>query len=123
MHGQKKRRKRTLDGSISMNGNSLSWSLLSEPQWSTEHGYIGLRIAVRTEDEAHRQLILEYPYPKTAGGSALPLPQRPSISVKTIEADVRDAIAAGWDPNSRGKALVHQAIAVPTSGCGKSEMD
>ena len=58
MHGQKRRRKRTLDGAIPVDGIMLSWNLLSEPLWSKEHGYVGLRIAVRTEDEAHRQLIL-----------------------------------------------------------------
>ena len=110
MHGQKKRRKRTLDGSIPVDGMTLSWNLLSEPLWSTEHGYVGLRVGVRTEDEAYRELILEYPYPKTKGGSALPLPQRPSISAKLIEADVRQAMAAGWDPNSRGKVFVHSVI-------------
>ena len=92
---------------------TLSWNLLSEPLWSTEHGYVGLRIGVRTEGEAHRELILEYPYPKTKGGSALPLPQRPSISAKMIEADIRHAMAAGWEPHSRGKAFVHLVTALP----------
>ena len=113
MHGQQKRRKRTLDGSIPVDGTTLSWNLLSEPLWSTEHGYVGLRIGVRAEDEAHRELILEYPYPKTKGGSALPLPQRPSISATIIEAEIHRAIAAGWDPHSRGKAFVHQVPALP----------
>jgi hypothetical protein len=110
MHGQKKRRKRTLDGSIVLDGNTLSWSLLSEPLWSTEHGFVGLRIAVKAEDGAHRELILEYPYPKTKGGSELPLPQRPPISGKTVESDTRQAMAAGWDPNSRGKTFIHHVI-------------
>lgn len=115
MHGQKKRRKRTLDGSISVDGTILSWNLLSEPLWSTEHGYVGLRIGVRAEDEAHRELILEYPYPKTKGGSALPLPQRPSISAKVIEAGIRYAMASGWDPHSRGKAFIHPVTTTPSS--------
>ena len=105
-----------LDGVIPVDGMTLSWSLLSEPLWSTDHGYVGLRISVRTEDEAHRELILEYPYPKTKGGSALPLPQRPSISTNAIETDVRHAIAAGWDPTSRGKTFVHLVASLPTPG-------
>jgi len=109
MHGQKKRRKRTMEGLIAVDGNSLKWRLVSEPQWTSEDGYIGLRIAVQTEDSHHRELILEYPFPKKVTGVGLPqLPQRPKFSVKTIEATVRRAIVAGWDPISRGKRFVFQ---------------
>jgi len=107
MHGQKKRRKRTIGGLIVVDGYTLKWVLISEPQRSTEGGYIGLRISVRSEDEAHRELILEYPFPdKRTGNGALQIPERPSFSAKTVEADVRRAMASGWDPLSRGKALV-----------------
>jgi hypothetical protein len=107
MHGQKKRRKRTMEGLLAVDGNKLMWSLVSEPQWSTEDGYIGLRISVQTEDASHRELVLEYPFPKKFTGVGAPqLPQRPKFSVKTIEANVREAIAAGWEPISRGKPFV-----------------
>jgi|SRR5277367_6017033 len=107
MHGQKKRRKRTMEGLLAVDGNKLMWSLVSEPQWTSEDGYIGLRISVQTEDARHRELILEYPFPKKVTGVGLPqLPQRPKFSVKTIDATVRQAIAAGWDPTSRGKSFV-----------------
>lgn len=107
MHGQKKRRKRTMEGLIVIDGNSLKWWLVSEPQWTTEDGYIGLRISVQTEDARHRELVLEFPFPKKVTGVGSPqLPQRPKFSVKTIEANVRQAIAAGWDPTSRGKPFV-----------------
>ena len=107
MHGQKKRRKRTMEGLLAVDGNKLTWSLVSEPQWSTEDGYIGLRISVQMEDARHRELILEYPFPKKFTGVGAPqLPQRPRFSVKTIDANVREAIAAGWEPISRGKPFV-----------------
>ncbi len=113
MHGQKKRRKRSLEGLIAVDGFSLYWELLTEPQWSTEDGYKGLCISVRREDGGHRDLILEYPYPTTSFGSPLPLPQRPKFSVKAIEADVRHAMTAGWDPTSRGKTFVHHLPQIP----------
>jgi hypothetical protein len=107
MHGQKKRRKRFRKGLISVDGVSLVWRLLSEPQWTTEDGYKGLCISVRTEDGHHRELILEYAFPKKFNSIGIPqLPQRPKFSVKTIEADVHRAMAAGWDPTSRGKAFI-----------------
>jgi len=106
MHGQKKRRKRTMEGLIVVDGSSLKWQLVSEPMWSSEDGCIGLRISVKTEDARHRELILEYPFPKkTTGVGAPQLPQRPKVSVRTIEADVRQAIVSGWDPTSRRKTL------------------
>lgn len=106
-HGQKKRRKRSLDGSIAVDGIRLSWRLLSEPQWTSEDGYRGLRLSVRTEDAAHRELILEYPMPKKTCSVGMPqLPQRPKFSEQAIETGVRQAMTAGWEPESRGKAFV-----------------
>jgi hypothetical protein len=106
MHGQKKRRKRTIEGLITVEGTNLFWQLVSEPQWSTEHGYQGLCISVRTEDKRHRELVLQYPYPRSKSGRYLPLPQRPKFSERSIETEVRRAIGAGWEPTSRGQAFV-----------------
>lgn len=72
---------------------------------------MGLRISVRSDDEAHRELILEYPFPKKRTGNGSPqIPQRPQFSEKTVESDVRRAVASGWDPLSRGKAIVFQVV-------------
>jgi hypothetical protein len=107
MHGQKKRRKRSLEGLIELDGFRLSWQLLSGPQKTSVHGYKGLCISVRAEDGAHRELNLEYPMPnKRTGVGALQLPQRPKFSERTIAFGIRQAMLAGWDPGSRGKAFV-----------------
>jgi hypothetical protein len=95
-----KRRKRSLEGLIDVNGARLSWRLLSEPQWTTAHGFKGLCISVRTEDACHRELILEYPMPNKQ------IPQRPKFFVRTVEDGIRQAIAAGWEPESRGKVFI-----------------
>jgi len=107
MHGQKKRRKRSLDGSLVLEGSTFNWLLISEPQWSTEHGYKGLCISVRTGDKGHRELVIQYPYPTTKSGSPLPLPQRPQFSVTMIEKDIQQAMAAGWVPISRRKTFTY----------------
>ena len=100
MHGQKKSRKRSLDGSIKVDGVSLYWRLLSEPQWTSEHGYKGLCISVRTEDGCHRELVLEYPFPKKCRPNGMPqLPQRPKFSEKTLRlASVKPWIQVGSQP-------------------------
>ena len=111
MHGQKKRRKRSLKGLIEVNGVRFSWELLSEPQRTSEHGYRGLCISVRAEDGAHRELILEYPMPnKRTGNGSIQLPQRPKFSERTIGYGVRQALDAGWEPESRGKAFVLKVV-------------
>ena len=109
MHGQKKRRKRILGGEIVVEAHRLTWSLLSEPQKSTEHGYMGMRISVRSCDGEHRELIMEYPFPgKRTGNGSLQIPQRPKFSEKNVASEVQGAVASGWDPLSRGKAVIYQ---------------
>jgi hypothetical protein len=106
-HGQKKRRKRSLAGLIPVEGRNLYWKLLSEPQWTTEDGYRGLCISVRTDNTSRRELVIEYPMPTKTTGNGMPqLPQRPKFSAKSVEDGVRQAIVAGWEPESRGKAFV-----------------
>lgn len=105
--GLKKRRKRTIEGAAEIEGVSLRWELLSEPQWSNSgDGYKGLCISVRVVHEARRELIIEYPYPKGNDGRPLPVPQRPAVTLKAVEASIGQALNAGWDPTSRGKAFV-----------------
>ena len=108
MHGQKKRRKRTLEGTAKVDGMALIWALVSEPQWSNSgDGYKGLCISVKVADEARRELIIEYPYPTDAKGKRLPVPQRPPVSQGMVEASILQAMGAGWDPTSRGKPFVY----------------
>ena|SRR5579862_7671595 len=123
MHGQNKRRKRSIEASINIDGFPLLWRLRSEPQWSTEHGYEGMSLAVQRTDGDFRELILEYPIPKKgrrlriAGKTYLTMPNfpiRPKFSPKDVEADIHRAIVAGWDPNSRGKAFVFQVPELPS---------
>ena len=105
--GLKKRRKRTIEGQVKIDDVALIWELVSEPQWSNSgDGYKGLCISVRVADEARRELIIEYPYPSGANGRPLPVPQRPSVTPKLVEASIRQALNAGWDPASRGKAFI-----------------
>jgi hypothetical protein len=87
---------------------SLVWALVSEPQWrNSGGGYKGVCVSVHVANEAHRQLVIEYPCPKDQNGRPLPLPQRPSLTPKIVETSVREVLAAGWDPNSRGKTFLY----------------
>ena len=63
-------------------------------------------ISVRVDGESRRELIVEYPSPTGRDGRPLPVPQRPTITPKLVEASIAQALVAGWDPASRGKAFV-----------------
>jgi hypothetical protein len=84
---------------------------VSEPQHNTD-GFKGLNISVQMEGGRNRELILEYPFTNSSTKSrtnpAPKFPQRPKFSANAIEADVRNAIAAGFDPASRGKPFRFQ---------------
>ena len=103
-----KRKKRTIEGAVTIDDVELCWNLTSEPQWSNSgDGYKGLCISVVVAGEARRELIIEYPYPKGRDGRPLPVPQRPTVTAKLVEQAIWEALKAGWDPSSRGKAFVH----------------
>ncbi len=104
---QKKRRKRSIEGSIAIDGFHFIWRLRSEPQASSE-GWEGLSISVERADGVFRELILEYPFPKTKNWPMWPFPLRPKVSQKSVEASISQAMAAGWNPSSRGKAFTFE---------------
>lgn len=110
MSGRKTRPPRTTEGAFTLDGVPLIWTLLSGPQWSNAgRGYKGLCVSVRAAQLARRELIIEFPYPTDKAGRERPVPQRPEISQAVVEASIRDAVADGWSPESRGKAFLFYA--------------
>lgn len=109
--GLKKRRKRTLKGTAIVHDVRLQWVLISEPKWSSD-GYRGVCISVQVVDQARRELIIEYPFPRGRDGRH-PLPQRPPVTPALVQNSIREAFDAGWDPSSRGKAFVYYAPPPP----------
>ena len=104
---------RDLSGVVQVDEQAYEWHLQREPQWCSSDGWKGMSITLKVQG-AHRQAILEFPFP-TAGRSKLqPQLQRPKISQRIIENGVRSALAGGWDPLSRGKPAVFE---VDASGC------
>jgi hypothetical protein len=103
MHGQKKRRKRSIGGTVEIDGLKLQWELVSEPQWTTD-GPKGLCVSVRRDQGAYREMVIEYPYDRSAF-----LPQRPKLTAAIVEADIREALAEGWNPDSRGRPFLFMA--------------
>jgi hypothetical protein len=108
------RAKRSIESSVTVDGVLLIWRLHREQQWSTDDGWRGMAIHVRAAEGARRELHLEYPPVGTQkGGYTRVEPGRPGIIKAKVEAHIREAIADGWDPNSRGKPYVCQFADLP----------
>lgn len=101
--------KRSIQATITINGVALVWRLHRDQQWSAADGWRGVAIHVSVADLVRRELHLEYPAVKTQKNTGSKFaPARPGISSAMVEAHVRQAIAAGWDPESRGKPFVYE---------------
>jgi hypothetical protein len=83
--------KRGLENSVTIDGVPLLWRL-------------------------HRELYLEYPaVRKQQNGYAAPaLTIRPPIVSAKVAGHIREAMAAGWDPESRGKPFVYEVAELPS---------
>ena len=109
-----KRRKRSIEAVITVDGFDLHWRLRTEPQYITDGGYKGMTLSVEMVDGPHRELILEYPFPKKRPGAFDVPPERPKLSPQIVEAGIRQAMEAGWNPVSRGKPFIFQVPATST---------
>jgi hypothetical protein len=97
---------RSNDSFITVDGSEFRWRVHREPQWCTADGWKGLSICIElAEGSPHRQLLLQYPFEVKERGST-PHRQRPQISEARLTANIRQAVAAGWKPDSRGKPFV-----------------
>jgi hypothetical protein len=104
------KKKRDIGGIVMVDGIALRWSVKSEPIRSATGGDIGLRLSVVRHDEtrtrhgdlkAWRELVLQYPFERQKHASRFPA--KPRIDPIHLVADIGVAIAAGWEPHSRGR--------------------
>jgi hypothetical protein len=112
------RAKRSIESTVTIDGHSLVWRLHREQQGSTSEGWRGMAIHVRVAEGARRELHMEYPAVETHKNGftriGIDYSPRPGIVATKVEAHVREAIAAGWDPDSRGKPFVYQVGELPS---------
>ena len=109
------RPKRSIQSEIKIDGFSLVWNLQREQQWCGEDRLKGAAIHVQVAGAARRELLLEYPPIRTQKDDGSRIDVRPQkIAEKKVESHIREAMAAGWDPNSRGKPFVYQVAELPS---------
>lgn len=108
------RAKRSIQSAITIDGISLVWRLHREQQWFTADGWKGVAIHVTVAKGVRRELHLEYPAEVTRKmESQKDAPPRQNIRAAKVEGHIRQAMAAGWDPESKGQPFVFQVEELP----------
>jgi hypothetical protein len=106
------RTKQSAEIEIEVGGEPYVWRLHRQPGWSSDaperHG---MAIAVR-HMEGKREAVVEFP-PGPEPRYGAPLLKASQIDPKLVAKAIASAIAAGWDPLSRGKTV---AIIVDATG-------
>ena len=89
---------------IEVGGELYVWRLHRRPQWQgRQSDWLGKAIAVRHKD-GQREAMLEFPVTKMPRFSAALL-QPSHIPTAVVAKAITAAIAAGWEPFSRGKTV------------------
>src|ERR1700761_3026944 len=97
-------KKRNPEVEIEVDGEPYVWRIQRQPVWSSDAaGWRGMAIAVRHR-EGLREAVLEFP-PAPAPRRGTPLIQPAQIPPQVVAKAIAAAIAAGWDPLSRGKTV------------------
>lgn len=89
---------------ITVGGEAYVWRLQRQPQWSSDtNSYRGMALAVRHQ-EGQREAVVEFPAGKQPRYGA-PMLRPAHIKANLVENAIASAIAAGWEPLSRGKTV------------------
>jgi len=94
---------RDLKGVVHVDGEDYEWEVRRQPQRTTGNNWDGIGIALRLQG-AQREAIVLFPMVLRANG--MPNFERQRINLEALKNAVASAIAAGWDPSSRGKVVV-----------------
>ena len=90
---------------IEVDGETYVWRLQRRPQWSGgPDDWRGMAIAVR-HMEGQREAVLEFP-PGVRPRFGAPQLQASQIAPALVTKAIGSAIAAGWEPLSRGKTVI-----------------
>jgi hypothetical protein len=89
---------------IDVDGDPYVWRLQRLPQWSSDAAnWRGMAIAVRHR-EGQREAVLEFP-PGPQPRYGAPQLKPSQIARDLVAKGIASAIAAGWEPLSRGKTV------------------
>src|SRR3954468_5117993 len=108
------RARRSIEAAVTVDGFALRWRLHREQQWNEADGWSGVSIHVKVAEGTFRELVLKYPPAKTQKPKWIRIQSlKQHNQPKRIEEHIRLAMAAGWNPDSRGKPFVYQVAELP----------
>ena len=108
--------KRQLGAKVEIDGFHLTWRLRREQHTNGLDDWHAVAIHVQNEDtRARRDLYLEYPLVPVLNKNGITRADSIHVPIhaKKVEAHIRQAIEAGWDPESRGKPFVFDVPELP----------
>src|SRR4051812_48997380 len=98
------RTKPSAEFEIEVGGEPYVWRLQRRPHWSSDAAeWRGMGLAVRHK-EGQREAVLEFP-PGPQPRFGAPQLQAGQIAPQLVANAITSAIAAGWEPLSRGKTV------------------
>ena len=97
---------------IVVDGETYVWRFHRRPQWSGPAAEWRGKVVVVRHRDGQREAMLEFP-PGPPPRHGAPQPQASLIAPELVAKAIASAIAAGWDPQSRGKTV---AIVVDEHG-------
>ena len=99
------RSKLSAEYEIEVDGEPYLWRLHRQPGWSADSGVRhGMAIAVRHK-EGQRDAVLDFP-PGPEPRYGAPQLKAARVPVELVARAIGSAIAAGWEPLSRGKTVI-----------------
>ena len=98
-------RKKQKSEQITVDGIELAWTVLRDTQWSSRDDYQGITISVRKVGPERRELLLKYPFLGAKPNGKWHIPEKLKVTPQIVEAGIREALEAGWEPDSRGKVF------------------
>ncbi|HEX2561625.1 hypothetical protein [Phenylobacterium sp.] len=98
------RTKQSAEFDIEVGGEPYLWRLQRKPHWSSDPAERrGMGVAVRHR-EGQREAVLQFP-PGPQPRFGAPQLQAARIDPELVAKAIESAIAAGWEPLSRGKTV------------------
>ncbi|MBO9707867.1 MAG: hypothetical protein J7521_06630 [Caulobacter sp.] len=90
---------------IVVDGETYLWRLHRQPGWSQDAPELhGMAIAVRHQ-EGVREVVIEFPTSGQQPRWGAPLLKVTQVNKTLVANAIASAIAAGWEPHSRGKTV------------------
>lgn len=102
-------RTRDNSGTIEVDGETYVWELRRQPRPISGNKWEGLTITLRHQD-FKREAIIQFPPPLRPNGR--PDVEKQFVDLEAVRNAVASSIQAGWDPASRGKAMVFDVDAL-----------